>query len=324
VERPIAVIRVVTFMLALLAIAGCSGPAATGTTTPQSPAAGMAVTDSRAIPMPGFERDAIVTARITNRTGRDDKLMGGSSPVATAVGLYATCSCMPPEPTDPVTGIPGLVQMPWLLIKAGETTQLIAGDGEMVLSGLSEPLVVGQTVEVTFKFASADPVTLQVPVVSVPGAEATAETFVGTAAAPTMTPAASYFSSGTPRPGDEAMAVSIATQYQTFLQQGDWAKAWAMLSPEDKAGEPYDVFVYNWAAIKASWHTLDFTLGTPTHDWQNWDQATSIAARSISGDFGRAFVIQVTYPFTGQTNFWDVLLIMPTIDGASWTVSEVR
>jgi hypothetical protein len=137
-------------------------------------------------------------------------------------------------------------------------------------------------------------------------------------ASPTVvaTSAASYFSSGSPRPGDEAMAVSIATRYQTFLKQGDWAQAWAMLSPEDKAGEPYDVFVYNWAAIKESWHTLDFTLGTPTHDWQSWNPATSVA-----GDFGRAFIIQVDYPFTGQTNYWDVLLIMPTIDGLSWTVS---
>jgi len=141
------------------------------------------------------------------------------------------------------------------------------------------------------------------------------------AASPTAveTPAATYFSSGTPRPGDEAMAVSIATRYQTYLKGGEWAQAWAMLSPEDKAGEPYDVFVYNWAAIKESWHTLEFTLGTPTRDWQSWKPATSIA-----GDYGRAFIIQVEYPFTGQTNYWDVLLIMPTIDGTSWTVSEVR
>ncbi len=115
------------------------------------------------------------------------------------------------------------------------------------------------------------------------------------------------------------MAVSIATKYQGFLKQGEWAKAWAMLSPEGKAAEPYDVFVYNWAAVKESWHTLDFTLGTASHDWQSWDLANSIA-----GDHGRAFVIEVTYSFTGQTNYWDVLLIMPTIDGTSWTVSEIR
>jgi copper(I)-binding protein len=174
VERPVAVIRAVTFLFALCAVAGCSGPAATGAATQQSPAAGMTVTEAQAVPIPGFARAVIVTGTIANRTGRDDKLIGGSSPLAAAVGLYATCSCMPPEPTDPVNGIPGLAQMPWVVIEANGTLQLIAGDGEMVLSGLSQPLVAGQTVEVTFMFAYADPVTVQVPVVSAIGADATA------------------------------------------------------------------------------------------------------------------------------------------------------
>lgn len=56
--------------------------------------------------------------------------------------------------------------MPWWLIKANETIQL---RGEMVLSGLAQPLMAGQTVEVTFEFAYATPVTVEVPVVSTPG-----------------------------------------------------------------------------------------------------------------------------------------------------------
>jgi|GEM_PF-1754271 len=173
IDRPIGVIRASIFVLALLAVAGCGAPVATAGATFQSPASVMAVADAQAVPIPGFPNAVIVSATITNGTGRDDKLLGGSSPVATAVGLYATCSCMPPEPTDPVTGISGLAQMPWLLITAGETVQLIAGDGEMVLSGLSAPLTAGQTVEVTFKFAYASPVTVEIPVVSGIGAEAT-------------------------------------------------------------------------------------------------------------------------------------------------------
>jgi hypothetical protein len=79
------------------------------------------------------------------------------------------------------------------------------------------------------------------------------------------------------------------------------------------------------AAIKESWHSLDFTLLAPTHDWKSWSEPDpGYLPRTYSGDYGRAFIIDVTYPFTGQTNFWDVLLVMPTIDGTSWTVSEVR
>lgn len=135
------------------------------------------------------------------------------------------------------------------------------------------------------------------------------------------TPAPTSILSETPRPGDEATAVSIATRYQTFLKNGQWAEAWAMLSPENKAAEPYDVFVYNWAAVLKSWQTLDFTLDTPTHDWQSWD---TTAPQRVAGNYGRAYLIRVNYPFTGQTNMWDVLLIMPTIDGTSWTVTEER
>ena len=63
----------------------------------------------------------------------------------------------------------------------------------------------------------------------------------------------------------------------------------------------------------------------PTHDWKSWSEPDpGYLPRTYPGDYGRAFIIDVTYPFTGQTNLWDVLLVMPTIDGTSWTMSEVR
>ena len=142
--------------------------------SPPSNGSGMNIIDPQAMPISGKGNPVIVVATIRNGTGRDDKLLGGSSPAATTVGLYATCSCMPPEPTDPVTGIPGLAAFPWWLIRADETIQLRAGAGEMVLSGLSQPLAAGQTVEVTLEFAYADPVTVQIPVVTASGATATA------------------------------------------------------------------------------------------------------------------------------------------------------
>jgi hypothetical protein len=50
--------------------------------------------------------------------------------------------------------------------RANETIQLRTGAGEMILSGLSQSLAAGQTVEVTLEFAYADSVTVQIPVVS--------------------------------------------------------------------------------------------------------------------------------------------------------------
>jgi copper(I)-binding protein len=143
-------------------------PAAVSETSasPPSHGSGMNIIDAQAMPIPGNGNPVIVVATIRNGTGRDDKLVGGSSPVATTVGLYSTCACATPEPTDPVTGIEGIAPFPWWLIRADETIQLRAGAGEMVLSGLSQPLAAGQTVEVTFEFAYADPVTVQIPVVS--------------------------------------------------------------------------------------------------------------------------------------------------------------
>jgi copper(I)-binding protein len=143
-------------------------PAAASETSasPPSHGSGMNIIDAQAMPISGNGNPVIVVATIRNGTGHDDKLLGGSSPVATTVGLYSTCACATPEPMDPVTGIPGLAAFPWWLIRADETIQLRAGAGEMVLSCLSQPLAAGQTVEVTFEFAYADPVTVQTPVVS--------------------------------------------------------------------------------------------------------------------------------------------------------------
>jgi copper(I)-binding protein len=158
-------IRAAVLALVLLGSGGCGAAASTGSVQP-SHGSGMTISDAQAMPIQGNGNPVIVVAAIWNGTGRDDKLIGGSSPIATAVGLYATCSCMSPQPTEPVTGLPGLAPMPWWLIRAGETIQLRAGAGEMVLSGLSQPVAAGQTVEVTFLFASADSVTVQIPVVS--------------------------------------------------------------------------------------------------------------------------------------------------------------
>ena len=170
-QRPTDVIKAAVALLALLAVAGCAAPVATGTPEP-SHASGMTIIDAQAIPMPGNGNPVLVVATIRNDTGRDDKLIGGTSPAAKAVGLVMSVG-ETPGPTDPLTGIPNVGPIPWWPIAANETLRFTPGQGPMVLSGLSEPLVAGQTVEVTFEFAYADPVTVQIPVVSAIGSEAT-------------------------------------------------------------------------------------------------------------------------------------------------------
>ncbi|MFI5258445.1 MAG: copper chaperone PCu(A)C [Candidatus Limnocylindrales bacterium] len=143
-----------------------SQPGSTPATTVATPshASGMNIIDAQAIPIPGSGNPVIVVGSIRNGTGRDDKLIGGSSPIAKTAGLYAT-SGLWPIPTDD-TGMANLAPMPWWLIRAGETIELRAGDGEMVLNGLARPLAAGQSVQITFEFAYADPVTVRVPVVA--------------------------------------------------------------------------------------------------------------------------------------------------------------
>jgi len=125
----------------------------------------MNISDAQAMPIASNGNAVIVVATIRNQTGQDDKLTGGSSLGAALVALYATCSCWP-EATDPETGIVGVSRMPQWLIPQGQSIQLRVGDGELIVSGLPQPLAAGQTIEVTFEFAYAAPVTVTVPVVA--------------------------------------------------------------------------------------------------------------------------------------------------------------
>jgi periplasmic copper chaperone A len=160
-RRPTDVIRAAVSLLALLAVAGCAAP---GNPEP-SHGPGMTIIDAQAIPIPGNGNPVLVVATIRNDTSRDDKLIGGTSPLAKTVSLVMGVG-ETPGPTDPLTGIPNLAPIPWLPIAAHETLGFPRGQGPMVLSGLAQPLVDGQTVQVTFEFAYADPVTVQILVVS--------------------------------------------------------------------------------------------------------------------------------------------------------------
>ena len=175
------VMRAAGLVFALLVEAGCVSAAPTGTSpapaagptgsfgvlaaTSTSPSGAMKINGAQAMPIPDNGNAVTVVAAVRNDTGRDDKPTGGSSPDAALVALYATCGCSP-APRDPATGIAGKTRMPWWLIRANETIQLRVGDGELIVSGLPQLVVAGQTIEVTFEFTYAAAVTVEVPVVA--------------------------------------------------------------------------------------------------------------------------------------------------------------
>jgi copper(I)-binding protein len=132
-----------------------------------SVAPGMIVGNAQALPVPGSGNPVIVVATITNATGRDVKLVGASSPVATRAGLYATggCAC---TASPGGSGGAGLFDqpMPWWLVRPGETIRLRSGSGKVILEGLARPLGAGETVRVTFLFDSSASVTVEIPVVA--------------------------------------------------------------------------------------------------------------------------------------------------------------
>ena len=128
-----------------------------------SPTSGMVVTGAQAELM--SDTTLTIAATITNHTDRDDGLVGGSSPIGGTAGLYATCDCWL-APTTGQAGFAGKAPMAFMGIAVEETLQLLPGGGEIILDGATHPLSVGQTVEFTFQFAYAPPVTAEVPIVA--------------------------------------------------------------------------------------------------------------------------------------------------------------
>lgn len=143
--------------LAAVVAAACGSAAA-----PSGPL--MSVTDARAFQLPGSEHPIIVVATITNGTGHEDFLTGGSSPLGGRVEISGTTGIAVPEPTDAGTGLNDMAKMEFWRIEPDETIKLIGGGGHLTVIGPDHPVQSGQSVEITFTFRQSPPVTLQVPV----------------------------------------------------------------------------------------------------------------------------------------------------------------
>ena len=140
----------------------CEIAVETSTSSPPSTAglpAGMVITQATATLLTGSTRSLRIYAAITNASGVDDRLLGASSPVAASGGLYAWPACTA-APGDPPCGT--RVPMPWWRIQAGETITI---SGSLALDGIDPSVTIGQMVQVTFRFETSAPVTVQIPVV---------------------------------------------------------------------------------------------------------------------------------------------------------------
>ena len=93
---------------------------------------------------------------ITNTGSAPDRLIGGSSPVASAVELHEMNMDGGVMRMRPVTG--------GLAIPAGRTIALKPGGYHIMLIGLKAPLTAGTMVPLTLRFEKAGVVKLQVPV----------------------------------------------------------------------------------------------------------------------------------------------------------------
>jgi hypothetical protein len=134
----------------LLVIAGCTGGAA------GSPAAGGAdgPTISGAWVRPPIGPDRPAGGYLTIAGGAEpDALVGAASPIATSVEIHETVA--------DASGMAAMHPVHGIDVPAGATVRLEPGGYHLMLMGITDTLVPGETVELTLTFESAGPVTIQ-------------------------------------------------------------------------------------------------------------------------------------------------------------------
>jgi hypothetical protein len=104
----------------------------------------------------GMDRAGAAYLVIRNPTGVDDALIGASSPAATMVELH--------ESSADASGMMAMHPVERVAIPAGGSAELKPGGLHLMLVGLTEPLVVGSKIDLTLKFQTAAPITVQAEV----------------------------------------------------------------------------------------------------------------------------------------------------------------
>lgn len=137
-----------------LALTACKAPAGKPAPTAETQAAAVAAADAWCRPSPNGAKAGGCYVTLTAAT--DDRLTGGSSPRAAELQVHE----MKTEN--------GMMKMARLTeglpLPAGQDVALAPGGNHLMLIGLTAPLVAGETVPLTLKFASAPEVTVQAAV----------------------------------------------------------------------------------------------------------------------------------------------------------------
>ncbi len=129
---------------------------------------------------------------------------------------------------------------------------------------------------------------------------------------------------GTPRPGDSAIASSLATRYERALVAGQWQTAWDLLAPASQKVPytDYANFVYERSAFFKS-VAGRFVVKPPSHD------ATALTSwvaslLPLSANLDRAFLIEVDYPaLVTNPAGWTMLLVAPD-ESETWKIWVLR
>ena len=139
--------RVAVIFLLAAWLLGCSAAA-----TAQPPS----VTDAWVRPSTGTDAPTAAYLSITNATGRDDALVGASTPAAASVEIHETSTDM--------GGMTGMHPVSRVAVPAGTTVQLAPGGTHLMLTGLTQPLLAGTTVELDLVFEHAGKVVVRAQV----------------------------------------------------------------------------------------------------------------------------------------------------------------
>ena len=141
--RRFAPLLVVVFCAGLLVIVGIIRPFGSPSSAPE-------LRD----PLVGAGTDPAAAYTVIHNAGGKDTLLGASSPAAASVELQA------PSPED--AGV--LVTVDELEIPGFEDTRLQPGSAQLLLTGLTAPLEVGDTIPITLEFERAGSLTMEAEV----------------------------------------------------------------------------------------------------------------------------------------------------------------
>lgn len=144
------------FAAAALSLAACNPSEPAKAPAAETPTATAAVTATDAWCRPSPNGAKAGGCYVTLTAATDDRLTGGSTPRAGSLQVHE----MKTE-----NGMMKMAELTaGLPLPAGQAVALAPGGNHLMLIGLTAPLVAGETVPLTFQFASAPAITVQAQV----------------------------------------------------------------------------------------------------------------------------------------------------------------